>query len=62
MKIFDELFGLNDFGESLALVHELEQTDIYSNSWGPIDDGITLEGPGELARNALITGITEVIV
>ncbi|EDQ92062.1 uncharacterized protein MONBRDRAFT_14515, partial [Monosiga brevicollis MX1] len=30
---------------------------IYSNSWGPNDDGRTLEGPGPLARKALENGV-----
>jgi kexin len=32
--------------------------DIYSNSWGPIDDGRRLEGPGPLTESALENGVT----
>jgi hypothetical protein len=28
-------------------------TDIYSASWGPDDDGRTVDGPGPLTRRAL---------
>lgn len=31
---------------------------IYSNSWGPKDDGRTLEGPGPLTLKALEDGVT----
>lgn len=29
---------------------------IYSNSWGPNDDGKTVDGPGRLFKKALIDG------
>ena len=34
--------------------------DIFSASWGPNDDGSTVEGPGRLASRALEHGITAV--
>ena len=46
--------------EATALIHALEKVDIYSASWGPSDDGRTVEGPGRLARQSLYRGITEV--
>uniref|UniRef100_A0AC34G6W8 Uncharacterized protein n=1 Tax=Panagrolaimus sp. ES5 TaxID=591445 RepID=A0AC34G6W8_9BILA len=42
-------------GEALSLA--LETVDIYSASWGPNDDGKTVEGPGRLALLGLIKGI-----
>ncbi|XP_064610159.1 neuroendocrine convertase 1-like [Liolophura sinensis] len=33
--------------------------DVYSASWGPNDDGKTVEGPGHLARKAFEAGITK---
>lgn len=36
--------------------------DIYSASWGPSDDGKTLEGPGRLAKEAIEKGIKEVMI
>jgi hypothetical protein len=30
-----------------------EYVDVYSNSWGPTDDGNRLEGPGPLAAAAV---------
>ena len=60
VKIFDSYFGLTDFGESLALTHELSRTHIYSNSWGPFDNGEIFEGPDVLTREALKNAIQEV--
>lgn len=44
--------------ESLSL--NSHHIDIYSSSWGPDDDGRTVDGPGPLARKAFINGITNV--
>lgn len=51
-----------DAREARALVHEIENVDIYSNSWGPGDPGWRVQGPGRLASEALKRGIDEVIV
>ena len=45
-------------GDAIAFNHKY--IDVYSASWGPNDDGKTVEGPGELARKAFLKGITEV--
>lgn len=42
----------NDALEAQALSYKRDITDIYSNSWGPFDDGVTLEGPGPLLTAA----------
>ena len=42
-----------DVRESNTLGHERQDIDIYSNSWGPSDDGSTLSGPGPLMLAAL---------
>ena len=42
-----------DTRESAALSHERQDIDIYSNSWGPSDNGETLEGPGPLMLAAM---------
>ena len=41
-----------DTRESAALNHENQVMDIYSNSWGPGDNGRTLEAPGPLMMAA----------
>jgi len=40
---------------SLSLAHQY--IDIYSASWGPDDDGRTVDGPGPLTRQALENGV-----
>ena len=40
--------GNSDSMEAQALSHDRQIIDIYSNSWGPSDDGSTLEAPGPL--------------
>lgn len=53
-----------DAQEAQGLTHQLtasnpaDRVSIYSNSWGPADDGATLEGPGPLAKAALQNGVT----
>lgn len=53
-----------DSQEASALTYQnnnqggLGTNSIYSNSWGPNDDGATLEGPGTLAKAALASGVT----
>ena len=41
-----------DQTESEALSYENDDIDIYTNSWGPSDNGQTLEGPGPLTTAA----------
>ena len=60
MKIFDSFYGLTSSGEAEALMHELSQFDIYSNSWGPSDNGQIYSAPGDVVQAALIRGVTEV--
>jgi len=62
IKIHDTYYALTDYGESLALQHNLDFTDIYSNSWGSSDDGETMEAPGPLTRDALKEAIEKVRV
>ena len=44
--------GVSDAEEAEALAWRPQVIDIYSNSWGPGDDGKTLEAPGPLVRAA----------
>ncbi|SCU90034.1 LAMI_0E00298g1_1 [Lachancea mirantina] len=44
--------------EAASLVYALDTNDIYSCSWGPSDDGATLQGPDDLVKKAMIRGIT----
>jgi subtilisin-like proprotein convertase family protein len=44
-----------DSQEASALTYQMNSVDIYSNSWGPADNGV-LDGPGALTRAALANG------
>ena len=46
-------------GWSLSLARET--IDIYSSSWGPDDDGRTVDGPGPMARKAFRDGETPLL-
>ncbi|XP_029024628.1 proprotein convertase subtilisin/kexin type 5 [Betta splendens] len=48
---------VTDIVEAQSLSFRSLYIDIYVASWGPEDDGATLEGPGPLARRALHNGI-----
>lgn len=60
IKLLDGL--VNDRVEGEALGYKPELVDIYTASWGPADDGKSLEAPGRLAREALERGIAMVRV
>lgn len=47
-----------DADEASALTYMYGTNDIFSNSWGPFDDGARLEGPGALTQAALQDGVT----
>lgn len=42
----------------IVIAYAAEKVDIYSASWGPNDDGSTVEGPGRLALEAFKKGVT----
>eukprot|EP01116_Phalansterium_solitarium_P009024 TRINITY_DN23018_c0_g1_i1.p1 TRINITY_DN23018_c0_g1~~TRINITY_DN23018_c0_g1_i1.p1 ORF type:complete len:603 (-),score=177.52 TRINITY_DN23018_c0_g1_i1:266-2074(-) len=48
-----------DIQEASSLQYRFDANHIYTNSWGPIDDGKRKEGPGPLAAQALIQGIQQ---
>ncbi len=50
---------VNDAVEAKALSLNPDHIDIYSASWGPEDDGKTVDGPGPLAKKAFVNGITK---
>nr|CAD7445292.1 unnamed protein product [Timema bartmani] len=49
---------VTDAVEARSLSLNPQHIDIYSASWGPDDDGKTVDGPGELATRAFIEGVT----
>ncbi len=50
-----------DSQEASSLSHNWNTIDIYSNSWGPPDDGYTAMGPGPLAMEAFSQGANQVL-
>ncbi|KAL0100697.1 hypothetical protein PUN28_019229 [Cardiocondyla obscurior] len=50
---------VNDRVEGEALGYKSDLIDIYSASWGPADNGQSLEAPGRLAGEALERGVTK---
>lgn len=55
IKLLDGL--VNDRVEGEALGYRPDLVDIYTASWGPADDGKSLEAPGRLAEEALQRGV-----
>ncbi len=46
--------------EASALSHLPDDIEIYSNSWGPFDSGVIVEGPGTLLQMAFEQGVSQV--
>ena len=51
---------VTDAVEARSLALNPQHIDIYSASWGPDDDGKTVDGPGQLATRAFVEGIRTV--
>lgn len=51
---------VTDMVEAQSLSLNPQHIDIYSASWGPEDDGKTVDGPAKLAKEAFLRGVTEV--
>lgn len=58
VKLLDGI--VTDRIEGTALGYANDLVDVYSASWGPNDDGQTVDGPGRLAMEALEKGVTVV--
>ena len=55
------LLGANtDMNEASSLTFVNDVVQVYSNSWGPSDDGDNIGGPGLLTRLALQSGANNV--
>ncbi|XP_048828379.1 furin-like [Brienomyrus brachyistius] len=50
---------VTDVVEAQSLSLNPQHIHIYSASWGPEDDGKTVDGPAKLAREAFLRGVTE---
>ncbi|KAK2867910.1 hypothetical protein FQN49_003350 [Arthroderma sp. PD_2] len=49
--------AINDEDEAVAVNYKFQENQIYSCSWGPIDDGRTMDTPGILVRRAIANGV-----
>ncbi|RXG58688.1 Furin-like protease 1, isoform 1-CRR, partial [Armadillidium vulgare] len=49
---------VTDAVEAKSIALNPQHIDIYSASWGPDDDGKTVDGPGQLATRAFIEGVS----
>uniref|UniRef100_A0A8C7LQJ3 Furin (paired basic amino acid cleaving enzyme) b n=1 Tax=Oncorhynchus mykiss TaxID=8022 RepID=A0A8C7LQJ3_ONCMY len=50
---------VTDMVEAHSLSLNSQHIHIYSASWGPEDDGKTVDGPAKLAKEAFLRGVTE---
>uniref|UniRef100_A0A914L1P7 P/Homo B domain-containing protein n=1 Tax=Meloidogyne incognita TaxID=6306 RepID=A0A914L1P7_MELIC len=57
IRLLDDTY--NDTIEAIALGYKPQHIDIYLANWGPTDDGKTLDGPGELAKEAILQGVNK---
>lgn len=48
---------VTDEDEAVAINYGFQETSIYSCSWGPMDDGKTMDAPGVLIQRAMVNGI-----
>jgi kexin len=49
--------AISDIDEAAALNFAYQENDIYSCSWGPPDDGQSMEAPSRLITKSIINGI-----
>ena len=50
---------MTDLIEANSMGHEPDLIDIYSASWGPTDDGKTVDGPRNATMRAIVRGVNE---
>ena len=55
-----DLSILSDLQSADALGHKNNYIGIYSNSWGPVDVGVIVEGPGDMTSMTLENGAINV--
>ncbi|KAL8603635.1 hypothetical protein ACOMHN_005577 [Nucella lapillus] len=56
LRMLDQPF-MTDLIEANAMGHMPHIIDIYSASWGPTDDGKTVDGPRNLTMRAIVNGV-----
>merc|ERR1712051_996494 len=58
IRMLDQPY-MTDLIEANSMGHEPNLIDIYSASWGPTDDGRTVDGPRNAAMRAIVRGVNE---
>nr|XP_018916303.1 PREDICTED: neuroendocrine convertase 2 [Bemisia tabaci] len=58
IRMLDQPY-MTDLIEANSMGHELNLIDIYSASWGPTDDGKTVDGPRNATMRAIVKGVNE---
>ncbi|OJD19646.1 hypothetical protein AJ78_00378 [Emergomyces pasteurianus Ep9510] len=48
---------VSDDDEAVAINYKYQNNQIYSCSWGPVDDGTTMDAPGILIQRAIVNGV-----
>ncbi|PGH31562.1 kexin [[Emmonsia] crescens] len=48
---------VSDEDEAASINYKYQDNQIYSCSWGPVDDGTTMDAPGILIQRAMVNGI-----
>lgn len=51
--------AIDDVDEAAAINYGFQKNDIYSCSWGPPDDGATMDAPGILIKRAMVNGVQQ---
>jgi len=59
IRMLDQPY-MTDLIEANSMGHEPDLIDIYSASWGPTDDGRTVDGPRNATMRAIVRGVNEV--
>lgn len=60
IRMLDQPY-MTDLIEANSMGHEPNKIHIYSASWGPTDDGKTVDGPRNATMRAIVQGVNEVI-
>jgi kexin len=48
---------ISDADEAIAMNYDFQHNQIYSCSWGPPDDGKSMDAPGILIKRAMVNGV-----
>jgi len=58
IRMLDQPY-MTDLIEANSMGHQKDLIDIYSASWGPTDDGRTVDGPRNATMRAIVRGVNE---